>query len=431
MNTAFVPWAAPFLDAPILPRRPELVLRGDSNAAPTLAAIADEGADRRGEVFEVPLRLPRGCRRREVAALAESVEPLERPVEDRRRLVEELAPSASGSPSRRTIVVRIEIDEPARERTRGVGEARKLVRQDQEPRRQSSRPRLAVLAVDRDRVLARDREQPLDGDRGCRRGAEACVGDRPPAASRSAAAARSSGVRLASVGAGGVVHPQQPRQDTRDRALAGPLRPDQQVHLLLRRSRSRGRTRTTRRASASTRSSSGQSSSRNRSQRIGRRRAPGRRRTGERAAQKNAGVCGWSVLVSEVEDAVRERDDLARVDRRRARRRRARRAAGRVSAMCPIARSASRTFAILYLFGSKGTSSGSPLLVPLSSTAPSRASARAQSERARRRPRASGRRRSGRSRRGDGGAEEHRRSRRSAPRRTASRPPWGHSARAL
>ena len=76
--------------------------------------------------------------------------------------------------------------------------------------------------------------------------------------------------QAASVGPATLCMPEQPRQNTRDRSLAGALRSDEQEHLLQVGRRSRARTRTTRRASAWTPRRPSQSSSRKLSQRVGR-----------------------------------------------------------------------------------------------------------------------------------------------------------------
>ena len=52
-------------------------------------------------------------------------------------------------------------DEPVGDGAGRVAEPRQLVGQDQEPRRQLARPRLPVLAVHGEHVLAGDRQQPL------------------------------------------------------------------------------------------------------------------------------------------------------------------------------------------------------------------------------------------------------------------------------
>ena len=136
---------------------------GDAVRRPDVAALAHESADRARQVFELLHRLLRRVRLLEMTAPFEPDPAGGRPVENAgqfrhqlsRQLAVFLAIEALGQH---------EQDKPAGQRAAGVGEPEQFVREDQKARLQLSRPRRLVFAVDGDRVLAGDRQDPFGND---------------------------------------------------------------------------------------------------------------------------------------------------------------------------------------------------------------------------------------------------------------------------
>ena len=137
------------------------VVAGHLGRGVDLAAVADERARRADEIGKGHDRVPRRRRLGEAAPVVETPETLERPVEDARQLGQELVgegrvlTTEPAGPQRQD-------DEAIGYRTRGIAEARKLVADQQEPRREGPGPGFLVLAVYGQHVLARDRQQPFD-----------------------------------------------------------------------------------------------------------------------------------------------------------------------------------------------------------------------------------------------------------------------------
>src|SRR5262249_48449147 len=217
--------------APCAPRLIEQLDR-HSEAGPDDAAVVDERLDRRGQHLKVLDGLARAGGLDEVAALAQPPVSVHGPVEDAGQLGEQ----PRGESRVLAAVERArehQHDQPPDQGAGGVGDARQLVGEDGEARRQAAGPGADVLAVDGERVLARDREEAL-GDGGLiAAAAQAGVGDKGEWLAderRQPERGQQAGERWV----GDAVAADERGEHARDGALARAARADDKQDLLLR-----------------------------------------------------------------------------------------------------------------------------------------------------------------------------------------------------
>ena len=214
---------------PGLPGSPEVV-DGHAHVPAESAAVAQECADRAGQVLELADRLAGRARLGKAVPDTEPVEPIECPVHDPGQLRQEPREQAR-------VLLAVEglgedqDDEPLGQRTGRIGEARQLVGEQHEAHLERTGPGVLELAVDGDGVLAGHGQQPFGERLDVGLGTEARVGhDREGLADEVLEAevrGQASKGRRADV-----VLPEQVRQDPRDDALAGPRGSHQQHDLL-------------------------------------------------------------------------------------------------------------------------------------------------------------------------------------------------------
>jgi hypothetical protein len=123
--------------------------------------VADERARRAHEIGEGHDRVRRRRRLREASPGVETVEAVEHPTEDPRQLAEQLVGEGRVLTAQPALA-QGEHHEAIRDRPRRVAESGELVADDEEARGQCSGPRLLVLDVHGERVLARDGQKALD-----------------------------------------------------------------------------------------------------------------------------------------------------------------------------------------------------------------------------------------------------------------------------
>ena len=123
-------------------------------------------------------------------------------------------------------------DHAAGKGSRRIGDARQLVGEDDEARRQPAGPGEHMLAIDCDRIFAADREQPF-GNGGlvgaCAKPGVGDDGERFADQRLQAEIAAETGERRRDH----IVRADQPGEDLGNRAFAGAARPDDQENLLL------------------------------------------------------------------------------------------------------------------------------------------------------------------------------------------------------
>jgi hypothetical protein len=127
--------------------------------------VADERVDRAGQVLHFADHVLARRWLEQLAGRVEVVDAVQCPVQDAGQLGEQLAGEAGVLAAEEALGGKGD-DEPAGQRAGGVAELGQLVAEHQQPCRQRAGPRLAVLPVDGEQVLAGDRQQPFDDDAG-------------------------------------------------------------------------------------------------------------------------------------------------------------------------------------------------------------------------------------------------------------------------